>query len=95
MIGIIYTSITARRVQKQRAYTPDFMDWIYRVILPYLGYSSLFAAALIVRTHPTAVLFQVAAVTLLLLFLGIHDAWDNATFLVFYKRHEFNKENHH
>ena len=88
IIGIVYTSVTAYRVRTQRAYNPDFMDWVYRVILPFLAYSSLFAAALITRPHPTAALFEVAAVTLLLLFIGIHDAWDNATFLVFYKRHE-------
>jgi hypothetical protein len=94
IIGIVYTSVTARRIQTQRAYTPDFMDWFYRVILPYLAYSSLLAAALISRPHPTAALFEVAAVTLLLLFIGIHDAWDNATFLVFYKRGEIDPQKH-
>ncbi|HEX5282888.1 MAG TPA: hypothetical protein VFW30_02125 [Bryocella sp.] len=88
ILGIVYTSITARRFQTQRAYTPVLVDWIYRIILPYLGYSCLATAALLVRPHPTAALFDVAAVTLLLLFVGIHDAWDNATFLVFYKRGE-------
>lgn len=84
--GIIYTSVVVRRFRTQRAYNPEFVDWFYRIILPYLAYSLLFAAAVIVAAHPSAALFQVAAVTLLLLFVGIHDAWDNATFLVFFKR---------
>lgn len=94
VVGVIYTCITARRFQTQRAYDPEFEDWFYRIILPLLGYFSLIAAAFITRAHPTAALYQVAAVTLLLLFVGIHDAWDNATFLIFYKRGEVNQQNH-
>jgi hypothetical protein len=84
--GILYTLITARRFKTQRAYNPVFADWFYRIALPTLGYAALIAAAFLTRPHPTLALFQVAAVTLLLLFVGIHDAWDNATFLVFVKR---------
>jgi hypothetical protein len=58
------------------------------VIVPVLGYGALAAAALVMRVNARAALFQAAAVVLLLLFSGIHDAWDNATFLVFYKRGE-------
>jgi hypothetical protein len=86
LFGVLYTAITARRFKTQRAYTPVFEDWFYRIILPVLGYASLSSAALIAGRHPTRALFGVAAVTLLLLFIGIHDAWDNATFLVFYNR---------
>jgi hypothetical protein len=86
--GIIYTSITSWRFKKQRAYTPVFEDYFYRVILPILGYTALCVAALVARTHERAALFQVAGVVLMLLFVGIHDAWDNATYLVFYKRGE-------
>ncbi len=93
LLGIIYTAITARRFQQQRAYKPVFEDWFYRIILPFLGYSCLCAAALVAPSHPTGALFQVAAVILLLLFVGIHDAWDNATFLVFYKRGEVDPQN--
>jgi hypothetical protein len=88
ILGIVYTAITARRFQTQSAYTPVLVDWVYRIILPYLGYSCLFAAALVAPSHPTGALFDVAGVVLLLLFIGIHDAWDNAIFLVFVKRGE-------
>ncbi|HZQ42940.1 MAG TPA: hypothetical protein VFA99_06790 [Acidobacteriaceae bacterium] len=97
ILGIIYTAITARRFQTQSqtqsAYTPVLVDWVYRIILPFLGYSCLGAAALVARSHPTGALFEVAAVILLLLFIGIHDAWDNATFLVFYKRGQVDPHN--
>ena len=90
VVGILYTGITAQRFRSQNAYSPVFEDWFYRIILPFLGYSCLLAAAFIARSHASAALFEVAAVVLLLLFVGIHDAWDNATFLVFYKRREVN-----
>jgi hypothetical protein len=87
-IGIVYTAITCWRFNKQRAYSPVFEDYFFRVIMPMTGYAVLGAAAFTAKTHERAALFQVAAVALLLLFIGIHDAWDNATYLVFYKRGE-------
>jgi hypothetical protein len=88
ILGIAYTLITGWRLKKQKAYEPVFEDYFYRVILPVIGYGALAAAALVLRVSARAALFQAAAVVLLLLFSGIHDAWDNATFLVFYKRGE-------
>ncbi len=86
--GILYTALTGWRFKKQRAYSPVFEDYFFRVILPIMGYAVLGTAAFTAKTHERAALFQVAAVALMLLFIGIHDAWDNATYLVFYKRGE-------
>ena len=92
-IGILYTAITGWRFGRQKAYKPVFEDYFFRVILPIIGYSALAAATFLARFNQRAALFQVAAVTLLLLFVGIHDAWDNATFLVFFKRGEVDPKN--
>jgi hypothetical protein len=86
VIGLFYTAVTGWRFKVQRAYSPVFEDWFYRVVLPIVGYSVLCDAAFAAWSHERAALFEVAAVVLLLLFVGIHDAWDNATYLVFYKR---------
>jgi hypothetical protein len=86
--GILYTAYTGWRFRQQRAYKPVFEDYFYRVMLPIIGYAALCAAGFVAKTHERAALFQVAAVALMLLFVGIHDAWDNATYLVFYKRGE-------
>jgi hypothetical protein len=87
-VGILYTAYTGWRFNKQRAYSPVFEDYFFRVILPIIGYAALCAAAFVAKAHERAALFQVAAVALMLLFVGIHAAWDNATYLVFYKRCE-------
>jgi hypothetical protein len=87
-VGILYTAITGWRFSRQSAYTPVFEDYFFRVIIPLIGYAILAEAAFTAKSHERAALFQVAAVALLLLFIGIHGAWDNATYLVFYKRGE-------
>jgi hypothetical protein len=88
VLGIVYTAVIGWRFNKQRAYTPVFEDYFYRVILPTISYAALCAAAFLARSHERAALFLVGAVALMLLFIGIHDAWDNATYLIFYKRGE-------
>jgi cation transport ATPase len=93
VLGIIYTLLTGWRFRKQQAYKPVFEDYLYRVILPTVGYGAVAAAALVMRANARAALFEVGAAVLLLLFTGIHDAWDNATFLVFYKRGEIDPKN--
>jgi hypothetical protein len=40
--------------------------------------------------HPDA-LFGTAAAVLLLLFIGVHNAWDGVTYLVFVRRPEVSK----
>ena len=92
--GIIYTAVTGWRFSRQRAYTPVFEDYFFRVIMPVIGYAVLGAAAFTARNHDRIALFQVAAVALMLLFIGIHDAWDNATYLVFYKRGAVKPDSH-
>jgi len=85
-VGILYTAVTGWRFNRQSAYRPVFEDYFFRVILPLIGYAVLIDAAIVARSHERAALFQVAAVILMLLFIGIHAAWDNATYLIFYKR---------
>ncbi|HUN76042.1 MAG TPA: hypothetical protein VMU40_16105 [Steroidobacteraceae bacterium] len=57
-------------------YSLFLADWIWSVILPALSYAALVACALLLRVHAPASLYVVAATTLLLLFIGIHNAWD-------------------
>jgi hypothetical protein len=43
----------------------------------------LAAAAPLANTHPEEALLAVAAMTLLLLFIGIHNSWDTIAYNVF------------
>jgi hypothetical protein len=48
--------------------------------LPLVSYAALFVAALVLLGNVALALFVIAAATVLLLFIGIHNAWDNVTY---------------
>jgi hypothetical protein len=74
--GSGYIVVVARRMRTQRLYTPEFEDWAFHAILPMVAYATLVAAAVIVPVDFRVSLFAVAASALVLLFTGIHNAWD-------------------
>jgi hypothetical protein len=86
--GVGYIAFTGWRLRTQSSYAPVAEDWIFRVVLPALIYIALGAAWWVGHRDVRGALFQVATVVLALLFIGIHHAWDNATYLVFVKRRE-------
>ena len=86
--GIVYTVIVARRLRAQTAYQPVFEDWLFHVLLPLISYAMLAVSACAASAHPRPALFLVGAAALLLLFIGIHNAWDIVTYHVFVKRRE-------
>jgi hypothetical protein len=81
MGGIIYMVVVARRARRQRSYQPVLEDWIWHVILPFLSYASFLAAGLALLRSAWAVLFVIGSAAVLLLFIGIHNAWDTITYL--------------
>ena len=84
--GLIYTLIVLRRIRAQNAYHPVLEDWTFHIVLPLVAYAGLLTAAALARTHRAPALITVAASALLLLFIGVHNAWDNVTFLALRKR---------
>ncbi len=92
--GAAYTVIVARRMRAQTVYPPDFEDWLLHVLLPLVAYAVLALAALAARGYTSEVLFVVGAAALLLLFIGIHNAWDAIVYHVFARRRNSNAEPH-
>ena len=66
LAGIVYVLIVLRRMRRQSGYTPVLEDWIWHQILPFIAYVTLF----------------IGAAALLLLFVGIHNAWDTVAYVV-------------
>jgi hypothetical protein len=81
--GAIYELIITRRMRKQGVYDPDFEDWLFHVLLPGAAYVVLALSALTTLSHVREALFGFGAATLMLLFVGIHNAWDGITYHVF------------
>ena len=84
VIGVVYSILVARRVRTQTAYQPVFEDWLFHFLLPVVAYATLAISAY--EAHATKALFAVAAAALLLLFVGIHNAWDAVTYHVLVKK---------
>jgi len=89
--GVVYTIIVVRRMRLQPVYKPQFEDWLFHVLLPFVAYAILAVSAFAVRSHARGSLFAVAAAALLLLFIGIHNAWDAIMYHVFVQRREHQK----
>jgi hypothetical protein len=86
--GTVYSAIVARRMRTQTAYKPVFEDWLFHVLLPLAAYVTLAASAFAASSHARSALFAVGAAALLLLFIGIHNAWDAVTYHVFVRRQQ-------
>jgi hypothetical protein len=85
--GIAYLSRIILRMKRQKSYAPVLEDWIWHALLPLVAYVCLLGAAPVVWVSAPAALYSVAAGALLLLYVGIHNAWDAATYMaVHYKK---------
>jgi hypothetical protein len=81
LAGISYVVIVLRRARHQHDYQPVLEDWIWHTICPLIAYAVLLVAALLLSVDPTLILFFIGAAVVLLLFIGIHNAWDNVTYI--------------
>ena len=86
--GVAYSITVARRMRTQTAYKPVFEDWLFHFLLPIASYATLAISAYAARSHVGGALFGVGAAALLLLFIGIHNAWDAVTYHVFVRKAE-------
>src|SRR5207249_12230319 len=80
--GMAYMLIVLRRAQQQTQYKPVFEDWLFHTVLPLAAYAGILCAALGLPRALTPLLFVIGGATVLLLFIGIHNAWDTVTFIV-------------
>jgi hypothetical protein len=83
--GLVYTTIAAIRMRRQKEYAPVFEDWLWHTVLPIAAYTSL-SAAVIVGSNFAIMLDVVGASALLLLYIGIHNSWDAAIWMAVHER---------
>ena len=84
--GVAYGVVIIYRARHQTSYQMVFEDWLWHMALPLLSYASLGASALALVRETNISLFVTAGTTLLLLFIGIHNAWDTVTYMVVQRR---------
>jgi len=88
LVGVLYQIIVARRMRAQTAYSPQFEDVFFHLLLPFAAYATLAACWYAVRLNVHGALLGVGAAALVLLFVGIHNAWDAVTYHVIISKDE-------
>ncbi|BDE06471.1 hypothetical protein WPS_17470 [Vulcanimicrobium alpinum] len=84
-VGLTYSAMIAYRARRQTAYDPDLEDLVWYVVMPLIAYLVIGGAALGLARYPAVAPFVLAAGSVLLIFLGIHNAWDVVTYLAIEK----------
>jgi hypothetical protein len=80
--GFCYAAVTTKRIfEPDRPDSPDLSDKCFYGILPAVIYLALAGAAAAIWLAPDAALYATGAVMLVLLLIGIRNAWDLATTL--------------
>jgi len=80
--GVVYVLIVLRRMRRQSGYKPVLEDWVWHQILPLIAYVTLFVGAAGLSHEQAWALFTIGAAALLLLFVGIPNAWDTVAYVV-------------
>ena len=88
IVGFAYTLLVVRHARKQTDYSPVFEDWLCHTALPLAAYLSFLVASIVLRWHAAQSLFMIGAAAILLLFVGIHNAWDSVTYIATNTRNE-------
>ncbi|HVX39702.1 MAG TPA: hypothetical protein VHB25_09025 [Gemmatimonadaceae bacterium] len=80
--ALIYSGVVLRRARQQQSYVPTAYDWFWHIAFPGAAYLAVVSGAATLHAGTVAPLFVIAAATLLLLCVGIHNAWDTVTYLI-------------
>jgi hypothetical protein len=88
VVGLASVLRVMYRSRRLTEYHLDLEDWAWYAALPFLAYATIIAGAIMLPIAPKPVLFPIAGGVLLLILIGIHNAWDIVTFLVVGGRRE-------
>jgi len=81
-IGMVtYLILVARRMRNIPHYQTPLKDWLWYMALPLIAYLVLIGGAVALPANPAPALYVISAAMVVLLFLGIHNAWDLVTYL--------------
>lgn len=81
VFGVLLLLRVTYRAWRIATYRADLSDWIWFVALPMIAYIVLLVGGFALVHIPMPSSFAIGAATLLLIFIGIHNAWDVVTYL--------------
>jgi hypothetical protein len=90
--GIAYLVRVIWHARQQTGYSPDKGDWFWYTGLPLGAYVLLLIGTILLLRVPEQGLFVIGTTALLLLFIGIHNAWDTVTYIATTHRHRSSRQ---
>ena len=84
---VFYSIIVLRRMWRVPHYQSTLEDWLWYMAFPLLAHVLLIITAFMLPKNPSVALYIVGSVMMLLLLVGIRNAWDNVTFLAIERSH--------
>lgn len=84
ILGLAYTLRTMHRMASmdRRDYVPVLQDWVWNGALPLLAYALLGAGGALLWFASAAPGYLIGLSALLLIFIGIHNVWDLAVWIL-------------
>lgn len=72
---------TAYGMKRMPSYSADAEDWIWHTLLPLFSYGAILGGAITLSAFSAQALFAIGGAAVLMIFIGIHNAWDIVTFI--------------
>lgn len=88
---VFYSIVVLRRMRRVPNYQSTLEDWLWYLVFPFLAHDLLIAAAFVLLENPAPALYIVGAAMIMLLLVGIRNAWDMVTFLAVERAHSENE----
>ena len=88
---VFYSIIVMRRMRRVPNYQSTLEDWLWYMAFPLLANVLLIVAAFVLPKNPSPALYIVGSAMMLLLLVGIRNAWDMVTFLAVERAHSEGK----
>ena len=79
---VVYLIIVVRRMRHVPDYPTPLKDWLWYMIFPLGAYIAVIVAAIALSTDPSLALSIISLAMVVLLFIGVHNAWDLVVFML-------------
>jgi len=80
--GVISVFIVLWEVRHRLSYRLVLSDWLWYTLIPLIAYTALLVAGILLPIAAALALFVIAAAMLLLVSMGIRNAWDLVTYML-------------
>lgn len=84
---VIYLVSTIPLMRQLTDYQAKLNDWLWYFALPLILYIGMISGAVLLLRFPIPALYGIAAVTIILLVIGIRNAWDLVVYLAVERSH--------